>query len=475
MNFEAVIGLEIHIQMKTNSKMFSTAPVSFGNLPNTNVAINDLAFPGSMPVVNKQAVVNAIRLCHVMNMEIDDELWFDRKNYFYSDLPKGYQITQQKRPIGRNGYIKIETSNGPKSIHIERLHMEEDTGKQLHDNQTTYLDFNRAGIPLIELVTKPELRNGEEAMKFVEQIRSIVIFLGVSDGKMEEGSIRCDVNVSIRPIGYTGFGNKAEIKNLNSLYNIQKGIDYEIKRQEALLLSGNEVIQETRRFDESSEKTVSLRAKIDDIDYKYFTEPNIIPIKLSKEFIENAIKTSPELASSRKQRYMELGLNEYDANILTANKDISDYYDKVISFNADPKLSANWVNVDVQSVLNKQNISIKEFSVAPEHLAKLINLIENKIVSHKQARDIFNKMLLIDGKDPEGLLQSIGAGLISDEKVLLETIDKVLNDNPQSIDDYRKGKDRVLGYLVGQVMKLTQGKANPELTNKLLLKKLKGE
>ena len=292
MNFEAIIGLELHVEMKTKSKLFSSAPVSFGAEPNTKTLPFDMAFPGSMPILNKQAVINAIRVCNALNMTIDDELWFDRKNYFYSDLPKGYQITQQRRPIGSNGYL---VADGNK-INIERLHLEEDTCKQLHSGNYTYLDFNRAGVPLLEIVSKPEIRNGKEAMTFVEKIRSIVTFLDVSNGKMEEGSLRCDVNISLRPIGQKSFGTKVEIKNLNSLANIQKAIDYEIKRQESLLLSGGHVKQETRRFDETTKKTVLMRVKTDEIDYKCFTEPNILPLKLSKEFIETAIKTSPQLA-----------------------------------------------------------------------------------------------------------------------------------------------------------------------------------
>ena len=323
MNFEAVIGLELHIEMKTNSKMFSSSKNQFGAEPNTLVSPFDMAFPGSMPSVNKQAVINAIRVCHTLHMDIDDELWFDRKNYFYSDLPKGYQITQQARPIGKNGYLMLND----KKIRIERLHLEEDTCKQVHTNKLTLLDYNRAGVPLVEIVSLPEISSGEEAMRYVERIRSIVSFLEVSDGKMENGSLRCDVNVSIRPIGSNKFGTKVEIKNLNTLANIKRAVDYEIKRQEALLLSGGIVKQETRRFDESKRVTVLMRNKIDEVDYKCFTEPNILPIKLDKEFIEEAIKTSPELAEIKYERYLKLGLSEYDAKLLVANKNTSIYMD----------------------------------------------------------------------------------------------------------------------------------------------------
>ena len=468
MNFEAIVGLELHVQMKTKSKMFSSASVRFGDKPNTDVVAYDMAFPGTMPLVNKQAVINAIRVCHALHMNIDDELWFDRKNYFYSDLPKGYQITQQRRPIGTNGWIEINQ----KQIGIERLHLEEDACKQVHSSNYTYIDFNRAGIPLAEIVFKPANITGEEAMKYVEKIRSIVSFLGVSDGKMEEGSLRCDVNISLRPIGQSTFGTKVEIKNINTLLNIKKAVDYEIKRQEKVLLTGNKVKQETRRFDEGKKQTISMRTKSDDIDYKYFTDPNIPPIKLSKEFIETAIKTSPELAEQRVIRYKQSGLNDYDSELLVSHKDVSDYFDNVIKCGVNVKLAANWVLVDVQSVLNKKNISIKEFSISPERLGQLIELIENGIVYNKQAREIFSRMLEID-KTASDILKELNISPIQDDNELIGIINEVLAENSQSIIDYKNGKDKVVGYLVGQVMKKTRGQANPNKINELVLKELK--
>lgn len=470
MNFEAIIGLELHIEMKTISKMFSSSPVTFGDEPNTKVAPYDMAFPGTMPVVNKQAVINAIRVCNVLHMNIDDELWFDRKNYFYSDLSKGYQITQEKRPIGSNGYIEIKTSSENKKIGIERLHLEEDTCKQVHYRDYTLLDYNRSGIPLVEIVSMPEISTGEEAMKYVEKIRSIVSFLGVSDGKMEKGSLRCDVNISIRPIGLNKYGTKVEIKNLNTLSNIQKAIDFEIKRQEKILLSGGLVKQETRRFDECKKETVLMRIKTDVVDYKCFTETNIPPIKLSKEFVEDAIKTSPELAEAKFARYKGLGLSDYDSGQLLANKDISDYFDEVILSGVNPKLAANWVLVDIQSILNKEKISIKEFNVSPKHLANLIALIENKAVYNKQAREVFKKVLK-DDKDPCEIVNELG--VINKDDELETVIKRVIDENTQAIIDYKNGKNRAIGYLVGQVMKLTHGNANPALINELVIKELK--
>ncbi len=471
MEFEAIIGLEIHVEMKTKSKMFSSGPVSFGEDPNTRVNPVDMAFPGTMPTVNKQAVINAIRVSNALHMDIDDTVIFERKNYFYSDLPKGYQITQQFRPIGSNGYLTIETSNGPKKIEIERLHMEEDTCKQLHSWDFSLLDYNRAGIPLIEIVSRPDMRNGEEAAKYVEKIRSIVTFLDVSDGKMEEGSLRCDVNISLREVGATKFGTKVEIKNLNSLNNIQKAIDFEISRQSIILEFGGQIEQETRRFDEGSKETVLMRVKTDAVDYKYFTESNIAPIKLSKEFIEDAIKTSPELAETKLERYKSFGLNDYDSNLLIADHDISNYYDQGVKSGCSPKLLANWIIGDVQSVLNRDCISIKEFKITPENLGKLVLLIESNKVSNKQGRDIFAEMVNTN-EDPEAVMNKLGISQVSDEDELRKVIIEILDVNEQSIIDYKNGKGRAIGFIVGQVMKKTQGKANPALANKIILEEI---
>ena len=472
MEFEAIIGIEIHVQMKTVSKLFSSSPVSFGSEPNTKVSITDMAFPGTLPTVNKQAVINSICVSHALHMSVDDTVIFERKNYFYSDLPKGYQITQQFRPIGSNGYLDIKTSKGEKRIGIDRLHMEEDTCKQLHLKDCTLLDFNRAGIPLVEIVSKPDIRTGEEAAKFVEEIRSIVTFLDVSDGKMEEGSLRCDINISLKEKNNDKLGTKVEIKNLNSINNIQKAIEFEIARQKEILENGGSIKQETRRFDESSKKTVLMRTKTDDVDYKYFTEPNIPPIKLSKEFIENAINTSPEPASSRFNRYQQFGLNEYDVSLLLTNKETSDYFDQLVETGVNPKLAANWMLGEVQSYLNKANTSIKDFPISSDRLVKLIKLIEEEIISNKIGREIFAKMIL-DNKNPEQLLKESGISQLNDEDEIKTIIIELLDNNPSLIEEYKNGKDRIIGYLVGQVIKKTNGKANPSLTNKLLIEEIK--
>ncbi len=473
MEFEPVIGLEIHVELKTKSKMFSPAPVAYGKEPNTLCAPLDMAFPGTLPTVNKEGVVYAIRVCNALHMNIDNVLHFDRKNYFYSDLPKGYQITQQRRPIGSEGYLEIEVDGKIKRIGIERLHIEEDTCKQLHFPAFTLLNYNRAGVPLIEIVSKPELRSGEEAMKYVEKIRSIVVFSGVSDGKMEEGSLRVDTNVSIRPKGSNVFGKKVEVKNINSINYVQKAIDFEVNRQAKLLEEGKEIIQETRRYDDKKNETVPMRLKTDAVDYKYYPETNITPIKLSDEFIKNAIDTCPELAESKKDRYIkEHGLNNYDASLLVSEKDISDYYDEASKYSKAYKLLANWINVDVMAYLNKNVISIKEFKLSPEKLAGLVKLVDSNDVNSNQAREIFAKMLEAD-VDANKAKEMLGiSSQISDLDFIAKVVQEVLEENPQAIVDYKEGKGRALGFLVGQIMKKTQGKINPKLTSDMLLKEL---
>ena len=467
MNFEAVIGIEIHVEMKTRTKMFSASPNRFGATPNTLVTPVDMAFPGTLPVVNKQAVINAIRVSNALNMEIDHELWFDRKNYFYSDLPKGYQITQDKRPIGKEGYVEIETQNGIKKIGIERLHMEEDTCKQLHMADYTLLDYNRAGTPLVEIVSKPEMRNGEEAMKYVEQIRSIVIYSGVSDGKMEEGSLRCDVNISLRPIGDEKFGTKVEIKNLNSLANVQRAIDFEMKRQSEILLSGGVVEQETRRFDETKKETVLMRKKTDAVDYKYFTEANITPIKLSDEFVNNAINTCPELASSKENRYISMGLTKEEARQILMSVDMVKYFEECLKYTNQIKSVWNFVTGDIASYLNKNGVSITNFIVEPNNIVKLLALVERGEISYAQARKIFEEMTK-NNEDPLVLQEKMGLKQNSNEDEIRKMCEEAVDANPQSIIDFKNGKGRALGFLVGQVMKISKGKANPQMVSKII-------
>ena len=473
MNFETIVGIEIHVEMKTKSKMFSLAPIGFGLTPNSEVVAFDMAFPGTMPRVNKEAVKNAIRVSNALHMSIDQEIWFDRKNYFYSDLPKGFQITQQARPIGSEGYLIINVNGKDKKIGIERLHMEEDTCMQHHFSDYTLLDYNRAGIPLIEIVSKPEIRSGEEARKYVEKIREIVTFSNVSDGKMEEGSLRCDVNVSIRPYGSDKFGTKVEIKNLNSIANVEKAIDFEAKRQSELLLLGKEVEQETRRYDEAKKETVLMRKKTDAADYKYFTEPNIPPIKLSDEFVKDAIDTCPELYDQKLERFLNnYGLNEVDAKIILTSVDMANYYDEAAKFTKLYQPLANFMISDVNGYLNKNAISILDFKVEPKFISELVELLQSKEINSSQGKQIFEK-LVKENKSPLLIQKEVGAVLINDENKIHELVLEVLEANPTLRDDFKAGKTRAQGFVMGQIMKKTGGKVNPGIANKIILDELK--
>ncbi len=472
MNFEAVIGLEIHVQQKTKSKMFSSAPNSFSRDPNTQVAPLDMAFPGTMPVVNKQAVINAIRVANALHMEIDHTLYFDRKNYFYSDLPKGFQITQQRRPIGKNGYVMVDTPNGKKRIGIERIHMEEDTCKQEHFMDYSLLDYNRAGVPLCEIVSLPEISNGVEAREYAEAIRNIVVYSGTSDGKMEEGSMRCDTNISLRPYGQKEFGTKVEIKNINSFKNIELAIEYEMKRQSQLLLQGIKIQQETRRWDEASGKTVLMRVKTDAVDYKYFCEPNITPIHLSDEFVQDAIDTCPELYDSKKERYLKAGLSNADANVILANPKMAAYFEEGLAKVSNAKDLANFLIVEINSYLNKNEIAIENLKLSPLTLGEIVSYQEKGGLSHKQCTDILNKVLE-EGCSPEEAKNALHiVAQVSDSSVIMGFVTEVLDKNPQSIQDFKNGNQRVLGFLVGQIMKASHGKVNPAEVSKTLRQEL---
>lgn len=473
MNFEVVIGLEVHCELKTKSKMFSAAPVSFGEEANTKVNVVDLAMPGVMPVLNKAGVEYAIRVCHALNMEIDELVCFDRKNYYYSDLPKGFQITQDRRPIGRNGTMDLNIDGNLQTIEIERLHMEEDTAKQVHFDDCTLIDYNRAGIPLIEIVTKPTIRSAKGAAAYLEKLRQIFLFTEVSDAKMEEGSMRCDVNISLRPFGSNEFGIRTEIKNLNSISNVQKAIEFETKRQEALLISGDKVLQETRRYDEDLKETVLMRAKGDAVDYKYYPEPNILPIRLDHNWVEEIKANLPKMPDVRVEEY----INKYmipktDALILVQSKEIADFFEDTIKYTKHYKLVSNWILGEIQAYLNKVNVIITQTKINGEYLAKMINYIQDGIISSKQAKIVF-EILINEGKDPEIIIEENNMKQISSPEELTKIINEVLDNNLSSIEDYRGGKDRAIGFLVGQIMKHTNGQANPGVTNKILIELLK--
>ncbi len=470
--YETIIGIEIHCELKTQSKMFSPAPNQFGSAPNSKVHPIDLAFPGVMPVLNKQAVAYAIMAATALHMTIDREVWFDRKNYFYPDLPKGYQITQDKRPIGSKGYLDVMVQGTHRRIRIQRLHMEEDTAKQLHREKDTLLDYNRCGVPLIEIVSHPDMHSAEEAAAYVDTLRNVLLYTGVSDVKMEEGSMRCDINISLRPLGQIPFGVKTEIKNLNSISNIQRAVAYEIERQRNLLDLGQKVEQETRRFDEATRTTVLMRKKTDAVDYKYFTEPNIAPIRLSEEWIQKVQAAMPELPEQKRTRYeTRYGLPESDINTLLAQRETAAYYESGLLHTKEAKSLANWVLSDVMAYCNKQLIPLDQFPISGERLAGLVNLVAEGKVSSKQAKQLFERMLT----KPQSALELANEQRmvqISDEATLMEWVDEVLRDFPEAIASYRSGKTNLLGFLVGQVIKKSQGRANPAMVQRLMSERL---
>lgn len=472
MEYDVTIGIEIHCQLKTKTKMFSGAPTSFGRKPNVCTNEIDLGHPGTLPCVNKEAVVKAIEACTALHLTIDPLVKFDRKNYYYSDLPKGFQITQQFHPIGRNGYIMIDTEEGQKKIRINRIHMEEDTAKQFHLTKFSLLDYNRAGTPLIEIVSEPDMHNGEEAEKYVEALRQTLYYIGVSDCKMEEGSMRCDVNVSIAPKGSNTLGVKNEIKNLNSISHIGKAVDYEVERQKELLEKGEKVLQETRRFDEKTNTTVMMRRKEGNVDYKFFPEPNIFPIRLDANWIKSIQDSMPELPEERKARYTnDFGLNEHDINVLIANKELGDFFEETMKYSKNAKGVCNWLLGEVQGWLNKHEQTIVNTELRPEALAKLVEMIDTNEISSKQAKELIDDIMT--GKDPAESAKEKGLQQVTNTDELANMIKDVLDENTQAIEDFKAGKGRAVGFLVGQVMKKSKGQANPGLVNQILQEELK--
>lgn len=471
MKYDVVVGLEIHLELTTDTKMFSGAPYKFKSEANTCTNEVDLGHPGTLPCLNKEAVRKAIMTCFALNLNIDKVIKFDRKNYYYSDLPKGFQITQQFHPIGSHGYIEIYVNGDYKKIRINRAHMEEDTAKQFHLYDQTLIDFNRAGVPLLEIVSEPDISSGEEAALYVEKLRQTLDYLGVSDVKMEEGSLRCDVNISIKPEGSNVFGTKVEVKNLNSIANIKDAIDYEAKRQAEILEKGEKITQETRRFDEKTMTTVSMRLKESSVDYKYFPEPNIFPIRIADEWIESIKNGMPELPDAKFKRYInEYRLSDYDSNLLLGNKMLSAYFDEAMKTASNPKNLCNLLTSELVGLLQKDETPIEKSPVTPANLAKLSNILEKGEISSKQAKGVLEEMLT--GKDPETIIKEKGLKQVSNEDEILKVVLEVLDENPQSIEDFKNGKDRALGFMVGQVMKKSKGQANPKMASDLLTKEL---
>ena len=474
MNFETTIGLEVHVELKTKTKIFSPAPVSYGTDPNTNANVIDFGFPGTLPTVNKNAYRLGIMTALALNAKITQDTHFDRKNYFYPDNPKAYQITQKEEPLGREGWVEIEVHGQKKKIGIEELHIEEDAGKNTHgDSGYSYVDLNRQGTPLVEIVSKPDIKSPDEAYAYLEKLRQIIQFTGASDVKMEEGSMRVDTNISVSPIGSDKLGQKVELKNLNSFKHVKNGLAFEEKRQIGILMAGGSIQPETRRYDEPSDSTILMRIKEGADDYRYFPEPDLPDYHIDSEWIEQIRQEIPEMPDKRRKRYIEdLQIPEYDASVLTDTKEMSDFFDQTVALGADPKQVSNWLMVNVNAYLNENNLELQQTKLTPEHLATMIGLVKDGTISSKIAKKVFAETIA-HGSEPKAWVQSKGLIQQSDPQVLTPIITQVLDDNQQSVVDFKNGKDRAFGFLVGQIMKQTHGQANPKVVNQILTAEIK--
>ena len=472
--YEVVIGLEVHAQVLSDSKLFSSSPTKFGAEPNTQVSLVDAAFPGMLPVINEFCIKQAVKTGIGLNAKINKRSIFDRKNYFYADLPQGYQISQYKDPIVGEGSVILDLPSGEKKIGIERLHLEQDAGKSIHDIDpvNTFVDLNRSGVALMEIVSKPDLRSPEEVNVYIKKLRSIMRYLDTCDGNMQEGSLRADVNVSVRKKGEKKLGTRCEIKNVNSIKFMQMAIEHEANRQADIIEDGGKIDQETRLFDIKKNETRSMRSKEDAHDYRYFPDPDLLPLELTDNFISDLKKEIPELPDEKKKRFIEkFKLTPYEANILVSDIETSKYFEEVIK-NSDVKLSTNWITGELFALLNEKNLDISQSPIKAKNLSKLINLIKDGTISGKIAKSVFE--LMIDGnKDPIDIVKEKGLKQQSDPKELDKLIDKVIKDNPDKVNEYKSGKDKLFGFFVGQAKKASGGKANPQLLNEILKKKLK--
>ena len=471
--YEVVIGLEVHAQVTSQSKLFSTSATKFGAEPNTQVSLVDAAFPGMLPVINEYCVKQAIKTGIGLKAKINKRSVFDRKNYFYADLPQGYQISQFKDPIVGEGKVILDMPDGQKEVGIERLHLEQDAGKSIHDldPKNTFVDLNRSGVALMEIVSKPDLRSPDEVNAYIKKLRSIMRYLGTCDGNMQEGSLRADVNVSVRKKGSKEFGTRCEIKNVNSIKFMQMAIEYEANRQVDLIEDGQTIDQETRLFDTKKNETRSMRSKEDAHDYRYFPDPDLLPLEVSDDFIENLKSEIPELPDEKKKRFIEkFKLSPYEANILVSDIETSNYFENVIK-KSDVKLATNWIIGELFAALNEKNLEITESPISAGNLSKLINLIKDGTISGKIAKTVFEQMMEGD-KDPKKIVEEKGLKQESDPKALEALIDKVIDDNRDKATEYKSGKVKLFGFFVGQVMKVSGGKANPQLVNEILKKKL---
>ena len=475
MSWETVIGLETHVQLSTKTKLFSRASTAFGASPNTNVNLIDCGLPGVLPSVNKEAFYKAIRFGMAVNAQINQTSIFDRKNYFYADLPKGYQITQMDLPIVLGGSIDIQLEESVKTINITRAHLEEDAGKSIHDEYDGFsaIDLNRAGTPLLEIVSEPEISNAKEAVAYMKAMHQLVTYLDVSDGNMAQGSLRCDANVSIRKKGVKELGTRTEIKNINSFKFIEKAINFEIKRQIKILEDGEKVTQETRLYDSSKDETRPMRSKEFANDYRYFPEPDLLPVIISDQEIQKIRDEFPELPKEKEARYQgELGLSEYDSQIISSSKSMADFFDASVEKTKNYSLLSNWLIGEISAYLNKGQIEIHESKLTADNVAMLINRIDDQTISGKIGKSIFEEMCL-SGSTPDEIIESQGLKQISDDGAIEEIIMTVINENPSQVEAYLGGKDKLFGFFVGQVMKLTEGKANPKAVNSILKEKLK--
>ncbi|MFW5436050.1 Asp-tRNA(Asn)/Glu-tRNA(Gln) amidotransferase subunit GatB [Paenibacillus apiarius] len=473
--YETVVGLEVHVELHTNSKIFCGCSTEFGAPPNTHTCPICLGHPGVLPVLNRQAVEFAMKAAMALNCEIASVSKFDRKNYFYPDSPKAYQISQYDKPIGENGWIDIEVNGETKRIGINRLHLEEDAGKLTHvdGGYASLVDFNRVGTPLVEIVSEPELSSPEEAKAYLEKLKAIMQYCDVSDVKMEEGSLRCDANISLRPHGQKELGTKAELKNMNSFRGVQRGLEYEEERQADILDDGGAVVQETRRWDEAQGRTLSMRSKEEAHDYRYFPDPDLVTLHIDDEWKERVRASIPELPDARKARYTaEYGLSGYDAEGITSSKKLADLFEESLQYTKDAKAVANWIMGDLLGYLNGNGIEIDAVKLSSQGLGEMIGLIEKGTISSKIAKTVFKEMLE-SGKSPQVIVEEKGLVQISDEGAIKAIVEQMIAKNPQSVEDYRAGKEKAIGFLVGQVMKETKGKANPGLVNQLLVECLK--